>query len=81
MARVAAVRSGKMQLVDAVDALQTVAEQEGGQDEIQRIMSEVFNTLSGSWRYSTKGGIGRSMIMEMMRCFNGNDSAGYSGGH
>ncbi len=49
MARVAAVRSGKMQLVDAVDALQTVAEQEGlirefGQDEIQRIMSEVFNT-------------------------------------
>jgi hypothetical protein len=45
MARVAAVRSGKMQLVDAVDALQTVAEQEGGQDEIQRIMSEVFNTL------------------------------------
>ena len=47
MARVAAVRSGKMQLVDAVDALQTVAEQEGlirefGQGEIQRVLGEVF---------------------------------------
>jgi hypothetical protein len=47
MARVAAVRSGKMQLVDAVDALQTVAEQEGlirefGQDEVQRVLGEVF---------------------------------------
>jgi hypothetical protein len=50
MARVAAVRSGKMQLLDAVDALQAVAEQEGlirefGQDEIQRILSEVFGAL------------------------------------
>jgi hypothetical protein len=49
MARVAAVRSGKMQLIDAVDALQTVAKQEGlirefGQDEVQRILSEVFGT-------------------------------------
>ena len=47
MARVAAVRSGKMQLIDAVDALQTVAKQEGlirefGQDEVQRVLGEVF---------------------------------------
>jgi hypothetical protein len=50
LARVAAVRSGKMQKTDAADALQAVAEQEGlirefGQDEIQRVLSEVFDSL------------------------------------
>lgn len=45
--RVAAVRSKKMQLIDAIDALQMSAVREGlvrkfGQHEIQRILGEVF---------------------------------------
>ena len=47
VARVAAVKSGRMSLVDTVDTLQATAKREGlveifGQDEIQRVLGEVF---------------------------------------
>ena len=47
VARIAMVRSGRMALVDVVDALQDAARREGlveifGQDEIQRVLGEVF---------------------------------------
>jgi hypothetical protein len=47
VARVAAVKSGRMSLVDTVDTLQASAKREGlieifGQDEIRRVLSEVF---------------------------------------
>jgi hypothetical protein len=55
VARVAAVKSGRMSLIDTVDTLEATAKREGlieilGQDEVQRVLSEVFagKTTNGS---------------------------------
>jgi hypothetical protein len=52
VARVAAVKSGRMPVVDTVDALQDAARREGlieifDQDEVQRVLSEVFAGIRG----------------------------------
>ena len=59
MARIAAVRSGRMSLVDTVDALQDAATREGlieifGQDEIQRVFAEVFAGVRSAVEHATK---------------------------
>jgi hypothetical protein len=49
IARIAAVKSGRMSLVDTVDDLRATAKREGlvdifGLEEIERVLGEVFHT-------------------------------------